>query len=94
MTQRFGLGSGDVSDPGTAGSRGLLGLGQIVSDVTVAFRGQVIEVVVDGVGAVAVGEGERVGVLARRRGWVGVAEMGLGLEDLTAGDEEGGDVVS
>ena len=41
-----------------------------------------------------VGEGEGVGVLAQRRGGVGVSEAGLGLKDLAAGDEEGGDVVT
>lgn len=48
-----------------------------------------VEVGVDGVGDVLVGEGEGVGVLAQGGRCVGVAEPGLGLEDLAAADQEG-----
>ncbi len=50
--------------------------------------------VVEGVGGVGVGEGEGVGVLAEGGGCVAVAQSGLGLEDVSSGDEERGDVVA
>jgi hypothetical protein len=50
-------------------------------------------VAVLGVGHVLVGERQRIGVLTQRGGGVGVAEPGLGLQDLAAGNEEGGDAV-
>jgi hypothetical protein len=52
-----------------------------------------VEVPVDGVGDGAVGQRERVGVFAQGGGGVGVPEAGLGGEDFTASDEEGGDGV-
>ena len=48
---------------------------------------------VKGVGDVGVGEGESVGVLPQRGSRISVTESGLGGEDVTPGDEEGGDVV-
>ena len=52
-----------------------------------------VEVLVEGVGDVGVGEGESVGVLPQRGSRISVTESGLGGEDVTPGDEEGGDVV-
>ena len=49
---------------------------------------------VEGVCHGRVGERQGVGVLAERGGGVGVAQSGLGLEDLSAGDQVGGDVVA
>jgi hypothetical protein len=57
------------------------------------FKGRLVEVAVDGVGHVGVGEGERVGVFPKGGRRVGVAEPGLGLEDLAPGHEKGGHVV-
>ena len=52
-----------------------------------------VQVLVDGVGHGAVGEREGVGVFAEGGRGVGVAQAGLGLEDLSAGDEERGHAV-
>jgi hypothetical protein len=66
----------------------------VVGPVGGVGQESVVEVVVEGVGDAGVDEWQGVGVLPERGGGIGVAESGLGLEDLTAGHEEGGDVVA
>jgi len=49
-----------------------------------------VQVGVDGIGDVPVGQWQGVGVLAQGGGGVGMAETGLRGQYLPAGDEEGG----
>jgi hypothetical protein len=49
---------------------------------------------VDAVGDVDVVDGDGVGVVAKRRRWVAMAEACLGLEEFAVGDELGADAVA
>lgn len=53
-----------------------------------------VQVVIDGIGDVGIGEWERVGVLTQGGGGVGVAETGLSLKDPPRSDKECGDAMA